>query len=527
MKSILTAQGALRLGVALMVVLGLLGGGFAFMHHAADNGAAKAAAGHDESEGDEAIEAEIPVKIVYPRYDKSFSMTERRPADVLPYYKADLVTSVPGYVEWMPYDVGSQVTAGETLVQVAVPDLVARRNQRKADLTYAETVVKQRKATVEVAKADYEAAKARINASEARLRADQAYEVFRRKQAKRYTDLLRDRAIDAQLVDEQEDQLHAAIEATNASKEKVISAREDAKAAAARIQQAEAEWHEAEAKVEVAKAELSYAQAMLDYATIKAPFDGVIIHRNVDPGFFVQNASSGHAVPLLTVARNDILTLVMRVPDNYAPYVTPQTEAIFETALLPGVKIHGKVTRYSPALITPDKDRTMLVEVDLWNRSPQEFEQKKNDNKFLNGLKKGMTDDLKSRLPVVPKIQGNLAGRQLLPGMYGDMTLVLRNFENVHMLPSQAIVHKGGNDYIYVVKSGKAQLQLVKVLVDDGKLVNVELLDKEGGVIGPLTGNEEVIVTNQGELSEDQPVKPALVEDWKSLVPGGDRNEKR
>src|SRR5579875_1649883 len=328
MKSILTTQGALRLGVVLVVVLGLLGGGFAFLHHAADKVTPKATAGSDESENDEALEAEIPVKVVYPRYDKSFTMTEKRPADVLPYYQADLVTRVPGIIQWMPYDVGSKVKAGQELVKVSVPDQEARVKQREADVEHAKAVVEQKKAAVEVAKADWEAAEARVRATQARLRADQKYLEFREKQRDRYVGLLRDRAIASELVDEQEDQYHAASETVIADKEKVTSTEADAKAAKTRITEALQQQHEAEAKVKVAQAELHYAQAMLDYATIKAPFDGVIVRRNADPGFFVQNAGDGHATPLLTIQRNDIVTVVMRLPDVYAAYVTPETEAI-------------------------------------------------------------------------------------------------------------------------------------------------------------------------------------------------------
>jgi multidrug resistance efflux pump len=525
MKSILTSQGAMRLGVVLVVVLGLLGGGFAFIHHGVDKAAAEAG---EPPESDEPVEVEISVKIVHPRHDKEFTMTEKRPANVRPYYAADLVTRVPGIVKELSYDVGSKVKAGEPLVEVAVPDLVAKRDQLKAEIKHAEAVVGQKSAVVDVAKADWEAAKARVNAARARERADREYWAYRKKQKDRYVGLLADRAIDAKLVDEQEDELQAALERYNASQEKVISATADAKAAETRITQAKEELNEAKAKVDVAKAEEAYAQAMLDYATIRAPFDGVIVCRNVDPGFFVQNAGDGKVTPLLTIHRNDIVTVTMRLPDNFAPYVTPQTEAIFETSTLPGVKIHGKVTRYPPSLVTPANDRTMLVEVDLWNRSPKRVEEKLNDPNFIKGLKKGMPGDPRGGLPVVPKIEGNMAGREILPGMYGEMTLVLKKFENVHMLPSQAIINKGGYQYIYVVKDGKAHLQPVKEQVNDGKLAYVELLDEEGGVIGDLTGQEEVIISNQGELSEGQPVKPALVKDeeWKSLVPGGDHNEK-
>lgn len=522
MKSILTSAGALRLGVALVVVLALVGGGLAYFLHGAD----KATAGTGDMENDEGQEAEILVKIVHSHYDKTFTMTEKRPADVRPYFEAPLETRVPGIVSEILADVGSVVTKGQRLVKVDVPDLEARAKQRKADVKLAEAQVEQKKAALATANAQLKAAKAKVDAANARLRSDVAYEKFRKKQAERYVSLLRDRAIDAQLVDEQEDRLQASIEATQAAREAVAYADAEVIASKARIDQANADIEEARQNVKAKEAELGYANAMLDYATVEAPFDGQIVRRNVDPGFFVQNAGSGHATPLLVIQRNDIVTVVIRVPDNYAPYVTPNTEAIFETPSLPGVKIHGKVTRYPQSLVTPENDRTMLVEVDLWNRSAHEFELKEKDQKFLDSLKPGLPNDPRGGKPIVPKVEGNMAGREMMPGMFGDMTLVLQKFDNVHMLPASAITIKGGITYIYVVKDGKAHLQQVKVEVNDGKLAKVELLDENGVIIGDLTGTEEVVVTNQSELNEGQPVKTALVENWKALVNGG-HNEKR
>src|SRR5258708_1538558 len=62
----------------------------------------------------------------------------------------------------------------------------------------------------------------------------------------------------------------------------------------------------------------------------------------------------------------------MKVPDNAAPYVTRDTEAIIQIDELPGVLIRGKVTRFSPWI--QNHDRTMRVEVDLYNDTPQNYE---------------------------------------------------------------------------------------------------------------------------------------------------------
>ena len=87
----------------------------------------------------------------------------------------------------------------------------------------------------------------------------------------------------------------------------------------------------------MARSEYEKKQAILDYATVKAPFSGTVIERKVDPGSFVQNASTGHPTPVLTLERDGHVTVVMRVPDNAASFITAGTEAAIEWAVaLPG-----------------------------------------------------------------------------------------------------------------------------------------------------------------------------------------------
>ncbi len=528
MNSNLSSGGVLRISMALVVVLGLVGGGLAFFLHGSHN-PATASTGE---EGGEPDEPPIPVKTVYPRYDKSFTMTEKRPADVLPYYRDQLDSRVAGEITWIQTAPGDVVKKGDLLVDIYVPERAARVKEQNAAVERAKAEVKQKKAAIGVAEAEYKAAKQKIEALRAKLRSDEAYLKFRDKQRHRYAELFANNAIEAVLVDEQEDRYLAANETKIATAEALEAARAELGAFEAKITQAEADFHEAEEKVNFTKAELEHAEAQLAFAKIHAPFDGVIVERNEDAnkGGIVQSADQGHPTPLLVIERQDIVTVVMRVPDIYAPYITPQTEAIIETPSLPGVKIRGRVTRYPPSLINPAKDRTMLVQVDLWNRSAAEFNRVKDNPEFKRGLKTGLPEDPDHGLPIVPQIEGKPAGgRQLrlLPGMYAEMTLVLRKFDNVFMLPSKAIITPGGVTYVYVVKDGKAHLQRVNKQVDDGKLVKVELLDDDGEVIGDLTGKEQVIVSNQGELSEGQPVKPVLEDDWKSLIQGADLNEKR
>ena len=82
-----------------------------------------------------------------------------------------------------------------------------------------------------------------------------------------------------------------------------------------------------QALVKVAKTAHEAAEALAEYAHVKAPWDGTVVDRHVDPGSFVQNASTGHPTALVTLERTDIVTVVMRVPDNVAPFVKMGTEA--------------------------------------------------------------------------------------------------------------------------------------------------------------------------------------------------------
>jgi multidrug resistance efflux pump len=520
MKHLLSRAGFLRLSLGLILVLGLIGGGLAFFWGGGHDNQANAGTSAEENEGAEAEHVAIPVKVVRPHYDKSYALFERRPADVHAYYQADLETFVPGHISTVRAAPGTAVKKGDILIEINVPDLKARVEKLDAAWKLTQAQVKQHEAAVETAEAEIKVAESKIKSTVAKWHSDEAYYAFRKKQFERYANLLSARAVDARLVDEQEDHREAAFQAVNASREAVETAKAKQESTVAQRNQALADLEAAKSKVGVAKGELDEAKAMLDYATVRAPFDGTITRRNVNPGDPVQNAGTGRAKPLLTIQRNDIVTMVVRVPDNYAAFITPQTEVIFQTPELPGVKIHGKVTRYPDSLENPEHDRTMLVEVDLWNGDKNEFEKLKDDAKFRDGLKPGMPNDPNEGLPIVPEIQGELVGGRrmhLRPGMFGQMTLVLRNFNNIYMLPSESIVSSGGNTYIYVMRDGKAHLQRVKVQVEDGKLVKVARLDENGKVAGDLTGKEEVIVSNLGELNEGQLVEPTLVKDWGAL----------
>jgi multidrug efflux pump subunit AcrA (membrane-fusion protein) len=341
-----------------------------------------------------------------------------------------------------------------------------------------------------------------------------AIQDFRGRELKRLKGLLADKAAVGQVVEEQQLNYGAAVAGTKKANAAVLKARADWEEARAKLDAAKADVLLKKELIEVARKDRDRAQALVNYAKITAPFDSVVIRRYVNRGSFVQNATGGHGIPLLRVERQDVVTVTMKVPDTFASYVSCDTEAVIEMSELPGQEIHGKVSRFSPSLESSSKDHTMLVEVDLYNGTDADYQA------FLarEKAKPVRYDDLKEGpLPLAPHVAGKNSEefQRLYPGMYGEMRLIFRHLPHTYLVPSDAIVRQGGTPYLYLVKDGKATLLPIEVQTDDQHLAKVAILDKTpGGVVKrSLTGNEEVIYSNQSELSDGEAVKP-IPHEW-------------
>jgi multidrug efflux pump subunit AcrA (membrane-fusion protein) len=468
----------------------------------------------DDPEKHSAQEATaISVKTVCPRCEASFQLGNEQPAFVVPYYQADLQARVAGPITYLEVAVGSRVKAGQVLVKIDAPDLEEDVYQKSAIVAQRQKELALSQAYQKTAEAAVEFARAVIPQKESDRQRAISVRSFREKELKRFKGLASKDVATQDIVDERVQYYEAAIADVQAAEAGVEKAKSGLSEAKAKLDAAVADINLKSALVEVARKDVDHAKAMLSFATITAPFDGVIVRRNVDPGAFVQNASTARTEPMLTVARTDIFTVYMKLPDNYAPYVTNDTEAVIQLGVLPDCEIRGKVTRFAPSLETPEHDRTMRVEVDLFNGSAEAYRQ------LTERAKTSHMADLKDgRLPTFPIVNGNpssgLEGR-LLPGMYGTMRLALQKFSDASLVPSTALINQGGRNFLFLVKNGKAVLSQVDVQVDNGRLAKVVVIEPKGDqqIRRPLTKDETVIVSNQGELSDGQAVK-ATPSEW-------------
>lgn len=212
----------------------------------------------------------------------------------------------------------------------------------------------------------------------------------------------------------------------------------------------------AEANYQGAKHALDQLASMLDYTKVRAPFNGIVTARFVDPGALIQAATSSatQAVPLFTVMDSSKLRLYVSVPQEDAGFVRPGTPAAISIKDV-GTTLQASVTRSTQTL--DPVTRTLLVEIDIPN----------------------------------PKLE-------LAPGMFAEVVLELQRHPNALVVPPAALVSEGAAKAIFVVDQGRARKAPVQTGFDDGVWVEIT---------SGLTGGEDMVVAGKARLADGMAVK--------------------
>jgi len=399
-----------------------------------------------------------------------------QPGTLEPIEGVDLYAKVSGFLVEQNVDINSRVKAGDILARISVPEYEKQVLKDTADVARAEAKLIQTAAAITTSEAELGAATSTIALSQAEAKSKTSYQSYRLKQRDRLRDLLAQRAIDAKLVDEQEDQYAASEAATLAAEAAVNTAKEKASAAKAKVEQAKADQKYAEAEITVVKAQLDKSKVLLDYTVIRSPYTGVVTKRNFHPGkdstagAFIKSAEQGGTVPVLTVERTDVMRVIVQVPDRDVPFVTANATAVVEIDAIPGVKFDRngkdklKLARWASA--QDPATRTMRVEVDVSNPV---------DVKHPYGI--------------------------LTHGMYGRVTLTLQPGETTAFrVPSGTVHRDGGKTTVRVVRLDRVHAVPVTLGTDNG--VDVEIL-------AGLTPDDRIVVRSSGPVEDGAAVTVA------------------
>jgi RND family efflux transporter MFP subunit len=419
----------------------------------------------------------VPTVAVVQPEQKSLRRVIELPAFVEAYEETLLIARIAGYVQKVHADIGDRVKGprvdeqgkqlepGQVLAELWVPEMKEELRQKQALVAVAEAEVEQDAAALEAAEANVVTARAMVREAEAaRTRAQANFERWE-SEYQRVQKLVASKVIDEQTRDETRNQFKAA-EASRAEVEaRVHSAQAAARESEARRNKTRADLVAAKAHVEVACAEEGRTAALLRYSKLRAPFDGVVVKRNIHTGHYLQPAGGSGLHPVLVVARMDTVRVLVDVPEAEARYVREGVPATVRFPVIKDREFTGKVTRSSWSL--DPRARTLRAEIDLPN--PQ-------------GL--------------------------LRPGMYAYPTLCAE-LPAVFTLPASAVV-QAEPPYCCQVNGDRVSRLPVRIGVRDGQVVQVlkkQVRSADGQTTWEdLTGQEAIAVTSPATLSDGQAV---------------------
>jgi len=173
------------------------------------------------------------------------------------------------------------------------------------------------------------------------------------------------------------------------------------------------------AQLDAAKATYRQIQELQSYLQIRAPFNGVITARNVDPGAYVGPSGKGSEMPLFTLQEQKKLRLVISVPEAYSNYLGGKTEVSFTVRALPNQQFKAKVQRLAGAI--DQRLHSQRVEMDVIN----------NDKK-------------------------------LLPGMVAEVNIPLPSNDSAFIVPKSAVVKSTESIFVIRAANNKAEWVTVK-----------------------------------------------------------------
>jgi len=116
------------------------------------------------------------------------------------------------------------------------------------------------------------------------------------------------------------------------------------------------------ARVSRARVALQIARTNLNHTRLRAPFNGVVTRRLVDPGARVYTMPPTVLMVLMDLSRVKVMS---DIPERQMPWIHPGSAVTLSFDALPGKIYHGKITRIHPQV--DPVTRNFRVEVDLAN----------------------------------------------------------------------------------------------------------------------------------------------------------------
>ncbi len=201
------------------------------------------------------------------------------------------------------------------------------------------------------------------------------------------------------------------------------------------------------------KSNVESVRTMQGYLRIYAPFDGMIVQRNVSPGALVAPGKTTDQ-PMLVLQDTRKLRLEVAIPENYVDKVDLKQAVTFTFNAMPGMEHTAKISRSANAL---GNMRSEAIEIDVTNKDGQ-----------------------------------------LKPGMYGEVKIPMLSDAKSLLVPNKAIVRSTEREYVVVVKGDRAKLIDIK----EG------LAGKDSTeVIGALSATDQIVLKASDDIKDGDLIK--------------------
>lgn len=218
-----------------------------------------------------------------------------------------------------------------------------------------------------------------------------------------------------------------------------------------------------QAQVRALEEGLNQAKSQLEDSYIRSPIDGVIGQRFLSVG----DMAVGQ-LPVVTVVQMDTVKIMVNVIEKYASNIKVGLPAKITIASLRDTSFTGKITKISP-VIDP-QSRMILTEIKVPNSE-----------------------------------------RELKPGMFADVRIILESHPDAMVIPQYAILQKTElnitptgdqeivrQDHVYVVKNDTAYYKAIQIGFQEGNVTEV---------ISGLNMNDKVVILGQNNLEDSTTVR--------------------
>lgn len=384
---------------------------------------------------DPASEQKVPVivtKVIKGNISKQIITS----GDILPEYGVDLHPEVSGPIVEVNVSEGSRVKKGQILA-------VIDNEVQKAMLEQAKAAVTVAKAAVEMDKVQIQTAKSQLNSATAQADAVTAQVKNLKANKGRLEKLFKEGAISKQQLDNISTEYDAA-KANERSASASIQQAQDA------ILAAQMTYKMKIAQLVQANANLVAAQVQYEDYFLKAPFEGIITKRSVDPGAMANPAAS-----IFRLEKMDPVKIVgSLIEKNLLKVTANETEALLKVDTFEET-FRSKVAKVYPTINKVTKTGQFEL---------------KFDNPYLN----------------------------LRSGMFANIKLLIETRKDTIIIPRDALLRNKTEYFAFKIDNGKA----IKIAVKTGLIQEDKIEILEG-----LNENDLIICQGLEFIKSGTPVK--------------------